>query len=165
MIPVRHLTGDVNGLTVSYREAGPKDAPTIVLLHGFPSSSHMFRNLIPALADRYHVIAPDHIGFGYSSVPSIEDVTEPPVRAALSLESTPLYVNRASDVRRTARGRGPRSSHRRSSSGRDTTVAWAAATVDHGTDHGLPRARWRGPTSDRDRSGIAGCCLRVEPKP
>ncbi|WP_344494894.1 alpha/beta hydrolase [Nonomuraea monospora] len=73
MIPVRHLTEDVNGLTVFYREAGPQDAPTIVLLHGFPSSSHMFRNLIPALADRYHVIAPDHIGFGYSSAPSVEE--------------------------------------------------------------------------------------------
>ncbi|MFF4779196.1 alpha/beta fold hydrolase [Microtetraspora fusca] len=73
MIAVHHLTGDVDGLRVFYREAGPKDAPTIVLLHGFPSSSHMFRHLIPALADRYHVIAPDHIGFGYSSAPSVED--------------------------------------------------------------------------------------------
>ena len=57
----------VKGLEVFYREAGPKDAPTIVLLHGFPSSSHMFRELIPRLADCFRVIAPDYIGFGYSA--------------------------------------------------------------------------------------------------
>lgn len=60
----------VKGLEVFYREAGPEDAPTIVLLHGFPSSSHMFRELIPRLADRFHVIAPDYIGFGYSAQPA-----------------------------------------------------------------------------------------------
>lgn len=60
---------EVRGLEVFYREAGPKDGRTIVLLHGFPSSSHMFRDLIPKLADRYHIIAPDYIGFGYSAHP------------------------------------------------------------------------------------------------
>ncbi len=60
----------VKGLEVFYREAGPQDAPTIVLLHGFPSSSHMFRELILRLADRFHVIAPDYIGFGYSARPA-----------------------------------------------------------------------------------------------
>ncbi len=60
----------VRGLQVFYREAGPRDAPAVVLLHGFPSSSHMFRDLIPKLASRYHVIAPDYIGFGYSAQPS-----------------------------------------------------------------------------------------------
>jgi pimeloyl-ACP methyl ester carboxylesterase len=60
----------VKGLEVFYREAGPKDAPTIVLLHGFPSSSHMFRELILRLEDRFHVIAPDYIGFGYSAQPA-----------------------------------------------------------------------------------------------
>jgi len=60
----------VKGLEVFYRQAGPKDAPTIVLLHGFPSSSHMFRELIPRLADRFRVIAPDYIGFGYSAQPA-----------------------------------------------------------------------------------------------
>jgi pimeloyl-ACP methyl ester carboxylesterase len=55
---------------VFYREAGDPQAPAVVLLHGFPTSSHMFRNLIPALADRYHVIAPDYIGFGQSAMPS-----------------------------------------------------------------------------------------------
>jgi pimeloyl-ACP methyl ester carboxylesterase len=56
-----------------YREADPKDAPTIVLLHGFPSSSHMFRDLIPMLSDKFHLIAPDYVGFGYSDMPSAEE--------------------------------------------------------------------------------------------
>jgi pimeloyl-ACP methyl ester carboxylesterase len=59
----------VDGYKIFYREAGLKTAPTILLLHGFPTSSHMFRNLIPALADRYHVVAPDLPGFGFSEVP------------------------------------------------------------------------------------------------
>jgi pimeloyl-ACP methyl ester carboxylesterase len=66
----RHRTANVAGLDVFYREAGPDDAPVLVLLHGFPSSSHMYRNLIPALADRYRVIAPDLPGFGLSDMPS-----------------------------------------------------------------------------------------------
>jgi pimeloyl-ACP methyl ester carboxylesterase len=66
---VAYRTVKVDGLDVFYREAGPKDAPTILLLHGFPTSSHMFRNLIPALADRYHLVAPDYPGFGNSSAP------------------------------------------------------------------------------------------------
>src|SRR5216684_6158503 len=67
---ITYRTLSVDGLNVFYREAGPKDAPAIVLLHGFPSSSHMFRDLIPRLADRFHVIAPDYIGFGYSAQPA-----------------------------------------------------------------------------------------------
>jgi pimeloyl-ACP methyl ester carboxylesterase len=59
----------VDGLKLFYREAGSKDSPTIVLLHGFPSSSHMFRDLIPQLAEKFHVIAPDYVGFGYSDAP------------------------------------------------------------------------------------------------
>src|SRR6478672_1030706 len=59
----------VDGSKIFYREAGPKTAPTLLLLHGFPTSSHMFRNLIPALADRYHVVAPDLPGFGFSQTP------------------------------------------------------------------------------------------------
>jgi pimeloyl-ACP methyl ester carboxylesterase len=59
----------VDGSKVFYREAGPKTAPTILLLHGFPTSSHMFRDLIPALADRFHVVAPDLPGFGFSDAP------------------------------------------------------------------------------------------------
>jgi pimeloyl-ACP methyl ester carboxylesterase len=59
----------VNGKAIFYREAGAKDAPTILLLHGFPTSSHMFRNLIPVLVQRYHVVAPDLPGFGFSDAP------------------------------------------------------------------------------------------------
>lgn len=70
---VLHKTVKVDGLDIFYREAGPKNAPTIVLLHGFPTSSQMFRNLIPKLADKYHVIAPDYPGFGQSSMPSRSD--------------------------------------------------------------------------------------------
>lgn len=60
----------VNGLNIFYREAGPKDAPVVLLLHGFPTSSFMFRNLIPELSKKYHVIAPDLPGFGYSDAPA-----------------------------------------------------------------------------------------------
>jgi pimeloyl-ACP methyl ester carboxylesterase len=67
MIHYRQTT--VDGINVFYREAGETNAPAILLLHGFPTSSHMFRNLIPALADRYHVIAPDLPGFGFSDAP------------------------------------------------------------------------------------------------
>jgi hypothetical protein len=63
----------IDGLNVFYREAGPVDAPTVVLLHGFPSSSHMFRDLIPQLAGKFHVIAPDYIGFGYSANPAVSE--------------------------------------------------------------------------------------------
>ena len=61
----------VNDLDIFYREAGSRNAPTIVLLHGFPTSSHMFRNLIPALADDFHLVAPDYPGFGNSSMPDV----------------------------------------------------------------------------------------------
>jgi pimeloyl-ACP methyl ester carboxylesterase len=67
---VYHRTKSVDGIKIFYREAGPKDAPVVLLLHGFPTSSHMFRNLIPALADRYHVIAPDYPGYGQSDMPA-----------------------------------------------------------------------------------------------
>ena len=62
-----HKTIVINGVEIFYREAGPADAPTLLLLHGFPTSSHMFRNLIPALSDRYHLVAPDYPGFGNSA--------------------------------------------------------------------------------------------------
>lgn len=64
---------EVNGQEIFYREAGPDNAPTLLLLHGFPTSSHMFRNLIPALSDRFHVVAPDYPGFGNSSMPSVDE--------------------------------------------------------------------------------------------
>jgi pimeloyl-ACP methyl ester carboxylesterase len=69
-LPVVHYhTVKIEGVDLFYREAGPANAPVVLLLHGFPTSSHMFRNLIPALADRYHVIAPDYPGFGESGAP------------------------------------------------------------------------------------------------
>ena len=64
---------NVRGHNLFYREAGAKGLPTIVLLHGFPSSSHMFRDLIPQLADNFHVIAPDYLGFGYSDAPTAQE--------------------------------------------------------------------------------------------
>jgi pimeloyl-ACP methyl ester carboxylesterase len=70
---VHHHYAVVDGHQIFYREAGRPDAPTIVLLHGFPTSSYMFRNLAPALADRYHVIAPDHLGYGLSDAPSVDE--------------------------------------------------------------------------------------------
>lgn len=73
MAEVRHRFTTVRGHRVFYREAGPADAPTVVLLHGYPTSSRMFRHLLPALADRFHVIAPDHLGFGQSATPPAAD--------------------------------------------------------------------------------------------
>jgi pimeloyl-ACP methyl ester carboxylesterase len=64
-----YRTKKVDGINIFYREAGPPSAPVVLLLHGFPTSSHMFRNLIPALSDRYHVIAPDYPGYGQSDMP------------------------------------------------------------------------------------------------
>jgi pimeloyl-ACP methyl ester carboxylesterase len=72
-IPVHHRYATVNGRRLFYREAGRHDAAALVLLHGFPTSSFMFRDLIPRLADSYRVIAPDHLGFGFSDAPSVED--------------------------------------------------------------------------------------------
>ena len=69
---VLHKTVKIGDLDIFYREAGPKDAPTVLLLHGFPTSSQMFRNLIPALADKYHVVALDYPGFGHSAMPPRE---------------------------------------------------------------------------------------------
>jgi len=67
--PVHYRTATIEGIDIFYREAGPADAPVVLLLHGFPTSSHMFRDLIPLLADRYHVIAPDYPGYGQSAAP------------------------------------------------------------------------------------------------
>ena len=73
MADITYRTVDVDGLAVFYREAGASDAPTLVLLHGFPSASHMFRELIPLLAGRFRIIAPDLPGFGKSDMPARED--------------------------------------------------------------------------------------------
>jgi pimeloyl-ACP methyl ester carboxylesterase len=71
--PVHYNTIRVNEVDLFYREAGPQDAPTILLLHGFPTSSNMFRNLIPRLARTFHVVAPDYPGFGQTSMPSHQE--------------------------------------------------------------------------------------------
>lgn len=73
MSVVHHRYATVGGHRLFYREAGDPTGPTLVLLHGFPTSSYMFRNLVPALADRYHVIASDHLGFGLSDAPSVDE--------------------------------------------------------------------------------------------
>ncbi len=99
--PTLHKTVKVDGLDIFYREAGPKDAPTIVLLHGFPTSSQMFRNLIPSLSDRFHVVAPDYPGFGNSAMPpadgfsyTFDNLTEVMDRflAVLGIERYSLYL-------------------------------------------------------------------------
>lgn len=71
--PTLHKTVEINGVDIFYREAGQKDAPTILLLHGYPTSSHMFRNLIKDLSHNYHLLAPDYPGFGNSEQPPIAD--------------------------------------------------------------------------------------------
>lgn len=98
---VRHCHVTVNGIALFYREAGRPDAPVVLLLHGFPTSSHMFRHLIPALADRYRVVAPDYPGFGFSAFPeptriahtfaAYADVMED-FADALGIERFVLYV-------------------------------------------------------------------------
>lgn len=70
MTTTYHTISVKGGIDVFYREAGSRSIPTILLLHGFPASSHQYRDLIPLLADRYHVIAPDFPGFGFTTIPN-----------------------------------------------------------------------------------------------
>lgn len=97
-----HHTVSIDGLDVFYREAGDRSNPTLVLLHGFPTSSHMFRGLMADLADDFHLIAPDHIGFGSSAMPSVDDFDYSFDRLAeitwalleaLSLDRYALYIH------------------------------------------------------------------------
>lgn len=100
-LKTHHKTVRVDNLDIFYREAGPKDAPVVLLLHGFPTSSQMFRNLIPQLAGKYHVIAPDYPGYGQSSMPprnkfaytfdNLADVVEK-FTEKLDLKKYALYV-------------------------------------------------------------------------
>ena len=83
---VMHRSIEIDGLNIFYREAGSRDDPTILLLHGFPTSSHMFRNLIPALSDRFHLVAPDYPGYGNSSMPVASDFDYSFDRFALIIE-------------------------------------------------------------------------------
>ncbi|MGW8526351.1 MULTISPECIES: alpha/beta fold hydrolase [Nocardiopsidaceae] len=101
MVEVRHQYATVRGHRVFYREAGPREAPALVLLHGFPTSSRMFRHLIPRLADRFRVIAPDHLGFGHSDTPpadtfsytfdALTDITEA-LLAEIGVDRYAVYV-------------------------------------------------------------------------
>ncbi|MHC4976449.1 MAG: alpha/beta fold hydrolase, partial [Planctomycetota bacterium] len=96
-----HKTIEIQGQSIFYREAGSRENPTVLLLHGFPTSSHMFRDLIPLLADDYHVIAPDYPGYGNSSMPlvnefdysfdNLADIVED-LTVELELDSYSLYV-------------------------------------------------------------------------
>ena len=86
MTTIRYRNANVDGLNVFYREAGRSDAPALLLLHGFPTSSHMFRQLIPALSDRYHLIAPDLPGFGQTDMPSRDRFTYTFARLAEVIE-------------------------------------------------------------------------------
>jgi pimeloyl-ACP methyl ester carboxylesterase len=70
---IKYKTETIDSFDIAYREAGARDNPTIVLLHGFPTSSHMFRNLIPLLSEKFHVVAPDYPGFGQSSMPLVSE--------------------------------------------------------------------------------------------
>ena len=98
---VYYRTTEIDGMEIFYREAGSRENPTILLLHGFPTSSHMFRDLMPALADSYHLIAPDYPGYGYSSMPSVDEFDYTFDRLAeiveaftegLSLDSYSIYL-------------------------------------------------------------------------
>ncbi|WP_375506899.1 alpha/beta fold hydrolase [uncultured Nostoc sp.] len=96
-----YRTVSIDGLDIFYREAGSRNNPTILLLHGFPTSSHMFRNLIPALADKFHLVAPDYPGYGNSSMPTVNEfdytfdrlaeIVEKFI-AAINLKKYSLYV-------------------------------------------------------------------------
>ncbi len=70
---VRYRNVEIDGQSIFYREAGSPEAPTLLLLHGFPTSSHMFRDLMPALADQFHLVAPDYPGYGNSSMPTVDE--------------------------------------------------------------------------------------------
>ena len=86
MTKIQYRTADVDGFNVFYREAGRGDAPALLLLHGFPSAGHMFRELIPALSDRFRLIAPDLPGFGQSDMPSRDKFTYSFARLAEVIE-------------------------------------------------------------------------------
>ena len=90
-MPTRYQTVDVDGVDIFYREAGPVDAPVVLLLHGFPSAGHMFRDLIPELSDRYRTIAPDLPGFGQSAQPSRESF-------AYTFDNLAHVINRFTEV-------------------------------------------------------------------
>jgi alpha-beta hydrolase superfamily lysophospholipase len=134
MLKVSFRKVDVDGFKIFYREAGSKDAPAILLLHGFPSASHMFRDLIPKLADRFHVIAPDLPGFGQSDMPDrgaftytfdniarvVERLTEVVGSIAMRSTCSTMARQRVSDWQLGILNASTRSSHR------TETLTWRA---------------------------------------
>jgi pimeloyl-ACP methyl ester carboxylesterase len=105
---VAHRTIKARDLDIFYREAGPKDAPAILLLHGFPTSLQMFRNLIPALADRYRVFAPDYPSFGHNSIPPRDEFTYTFDNLAGVVEEFSAMLGRRQSVRVSLSNKEPR---------------------------------------------------------
>src|SRR5215475_16071942 len=156
---VTHKTVKVGDLDIFYREAGPNDAPAILLLHGFPTSSQMFRNLIPLLADEYHMVAPDYPGYGHSSMPSrdqfaytfdnlakvIDEFTE-----KVGLSKYALYVQ----------DYGAPVGYRLAAKHRERVTAIVVQNgnaYDEGLDHPFwepIKAYWREPTSPEKRDAL-----------
>jgi pimeloyl-ACP methyl ester carboxylesterase len=156
---VTHKTVKVGDLDIFYREAGPNEAPAILLLHGFPTSSQMFRNLIPLLADEHRVVAPDYPGYGHSSMPSrdefpytfdnlakvIEDFTE-----KVGLSNYALYVqDYGAPVGYRLAAKHPE---------RVTAIVVQNGNAyDEGLDHPFwepIKAYWREPTSQEKRDAL-----------
>ena len=115
---IRYRCVAVDGLNIFYREAGDPQSPALLLLHGFPTSSHMFRDLLPLLADRYHVLAPDLPGFGFSDAPDRTRFDYTFDHLAKVIEH---FTDATSRCIRSSRSTSARASHRCSRSGARTT--------------------------------------------